>query len=84
MKKNDNKKAIYCNPRYGPVFGNTSWFELMIKNECGYNNHSFIKNDGQNVYECHPKYRSSLFVGTYKPDEKNNFKVSDYEVFTYE
>ena len=42
-----------------------------------------INNNGTNGYECHPEYKSSLFVNTAGPDEENRFRVLDYEVYTY-
>ena len=42
---------------------------------------SFIQNDGKGGYECHPEYKSSLFVNTAGPNEKNCFSVLDYEVY---
>ena len=43
---------------------------------------SYIKNDGQHGYNCHPQHKSTLFVQTAGPNEENKFTVSDYEVFT--
>ena len=42
---------------------------------------SFIDNDGNHKYDCHPEYKKSLFVNTAGPDETNVFSVLDYEVF---
>ena len=85
MKKEDSQYAIECNPYYGPIFGNTSWissyFDLHIGVNCNREYSCFIDNNGTNAYECHPEYRSSLFVGTDGPDERNYFTVLDYEVF---
>ena len=80
MKKNDGKEAICCNPGYGPIFG--SGRDIGIYDKC--NERGGWTNNGAGSYECHPKYRSSLFVGTGGANESNSFKVSDYEVFTYE
>ena len=43
----------------------------------------FIYNDGTHAYECHPEYKFSLFVNTARPNEKKQFSVLDYEVYTY-
>ncbi len=50
-----------------------------------HNNLSYylISNDGTHGYECHPEYKSSLFVNTAGPDEENYFSVLDYEVYTH-
>ena len=40
-----------------------------------------IDNNGTRGYECHPQYKSSLFVNTAGPDERNIFSALDYEVF---
>ena len=81
MNKKDGQYVIECNPGYGPTFGNGNYRDIGINNKC--NERGGWTNHGAGSYECHPKYRKSLFVGTAKPDESNSFKVSDYEVFTY-
>ena len=82
MKKKDNNEAIYCNPSYGPVFGYGC--DIGIENNCnrdkgGWTNYGFSNSS----YECNSPLKSSLFVNTAGPNEQNDFKVSDYEVFTY-
>ena len=42
----------------------------------------WINNNSTKGYECHPKYKSSLYVNTATPDERNYFSVLDYEVYT--
>ena len=79
MKKKDNNRAIRCIPSYGPVFG--SGRDIGINNNC--NHEGGWTNFGYGSYECDSSYRKSLFVNTAGPDERNDFKVSDYEVFTY-
>ncbi len=76
MKREECHSAIYCFPDYGPSFGNDI---CMIF----FDNLSYfsIHDDGTNTYECHPEYKSSLFVNTAGPDEENKFSVLDYEVF---
>ena len=78
MKRKESRYAIICNSRNGPIFG----ADILM---CTYNNLSlcFIYNDGTHSYECHPEYKSSLFVNTAGPDEENNFSVLDYEVYTH-
>ena len=81
MKKKDSNIAIYCGTGYGPIFG--SGHDIWIYNNCndngGYTNFGY----GNGSYECNSDLTSSLFVNTAGPDQTNYFKVSDYEVFTY-
>ena len=82
MKKKDNNRAILCYPQYGPLFG--SGGDIGIGDNCnnekgGWTNYG----DSDGSYECNNPLKRSLFVSTAEPDEKNDFKVSDYEVFTY-
>ena len=81
LKKKDSNRAIYCNPSYGPVFG--SGTDIGIEDNC--NDKGGWTNFGcsSSSYECNNSYRRSLFVNTAGPDKTNYFKVSDYEVFTY-
>ena len=82
MKKKDSNKAIRCNPSYGPRFG--YGFDIYIDDNCNRDNGgstNFGYSDGS--YECSSDLKSSLFVNTAGPDQRNYFKVSDYEVFTY-
>ena len=79
MKKKDNNKAIRCIPSYGPKFG--SGCDIGIYDNC--NDKGGWTNFGNNSYECNSPLKKSLFVNTAGPDETNCFKVSDYEVFTY-
>ena len=79
VKRKVSKCAIKCDPNHGPVFGTNV---LFIKN-CVKENECFIYNDGMKGYECHSKYKSSLFVNSNKPNEKNYFSVLDYEVYTH-
>ena len=76
MKRNESKYAIICNPEYGPLFG-IDIFMPIISNFriCS------IHNNGTHGYECHPEYKSSLFVNTAGPDEINKFSLLDYEVY---
>ena len=80
MKRKESKYAIYCNYSNGPLFGNR---DIYISENCNLGNHSSIYNDGTGQYECHPEYRSSLFVNTAGPDSTNYFSVLDYEVYTH-
>ena len=80
MKRKGNNNTILCNPSFGPTFGNGR--DIFICDKCHSCNNSYIKNDGQNGYDCHPQHQNALLVATTGPNETNNFTVSDYEVFT--
>ena len=85
MKRKESKYAIDCDPSCGPDFydGRGRGPDIYISGNCNNNNYSYINNDGTRGYDCHPEYKMSLFVHTNDPDKQNNFKVSDYEVFTH-
>ncbi len=85
MKRENSKSAINCNPDYGPLFCGNGWgSDICIRNNCNKEDSCYIYNDGTNGYECHPKYKCSLFVNTAGPDEENKFTVLDYEVYTHD
>ena len=81
MKKEESKETIRCNPFYGPIFCGNDDYNICILDNCNIVN--IIRNDGYQGYECHPQYKSSLFVNTAGPDEENRFSVLDYEVYTH-
>ena len=78
MKREESDCAIMCDSDHGPLFG---FFDICLDYQIREENKLFIHNDGPNSYECHPEYKSSLFVNTAGPDEENKFSVLDYEVF---
>ena len=80
MKRKESSNGIHCYPSYGPTFGNG--YDIYICDNCHSCNNSYIKNDGQHGYDCHPQHQNALFVQTAGPNETNKFTVSDYEVFT--
>ena len=80
MKREESEYAIGCHPDHGPIFG---FFDICLDYQINKENKLFIHNDGTNEYECHPEYKSSLFVNTAGPDEKNKFSLLDYEVYTH-
>ena len=80
MKKKDSTDAIGCRPDYGPIFGYVV-YDIGICDNC--NKQRGWTYYGVGSYECSSPLKSSLFVNTAGPDETNYFKVSDYEVFTY-
>ena len=82
MKKKESDCAIFCNPRYGPLFGN-DYPDIAIANKCTNENSCWIGPPSYLQYESHPKYKSSLYVNTSGPDNKNSFSVLDYEVYTH-
>ena len=78
MKRKESDYAIKCIPNCGPLFG----FDIYIENYCNRRNSCCIDNDGTRGYECHPEYKSSLFVNSAGTDEGNKFFVLDYEVYS--
>ena len=81
MKRKEGTHAIDCDSYYGPLFHNKGACDLCIDDNCHNENKNYICNDGTHGYECHPEYKSSLFVNTAGPEDENNFYVLDYEVF---
>ena len=81
MKRKESRYAIECFPYCGPIFGIIVYNDLSIGDHCNGENSCYIHNDDEGGYECHPEYKSSLFVNTAGPDEENNFSVLDYEVY---
>ena len=82
MKKKDSNRAIFCKLDRGPIFG--YGYDIWIDDNCnrdkgGWTNIGY----SDSSYECKNSLKKSLFVNTAGPDETNYFKVSDYEVFTY-
>ena len=81
MKKKESKTAIRCLPNYGPVFGNNKG-DIFIVDNCTKESSCWINPPSDFQYECHPQYKSSLYVNTSDPDHINRFSVLDYEVYT--
>ena len=81
MKRKESEYAIYSYSYRGPIFGDVYDGNIYITQDCNKKNSCWIVNNNRRVYECHPEYRSSLFVNTAGPDEKNYFSVLDYEVY---
>ena len=77
MKREESEYAIKCDS--GPSFGNS---DIYIGDHCNNEDSCKIHNFGKRGYECHPEYKSSLFVNTAGPDEGNRLSVVDYEVYT--
>ena len=85
MKRKESKWAIGCYSEYGPVFSTCALNrddDIIIVDKCNEEDSCFIKNDGNSGYECHQDHKSSLFVNTAGPNERNYFSVLDYEVYT--
>ena len=80
MKRKESKCAIYCAFYSTIAFG---YDDIRINDHCDCVDSCYINNDGKGGYECHPEYKSSLFVNTAGPDEENRFSILDYEVYTY-
>ncbi len=82
MKKETSREAIECLPNYGPRFGNNT-SDIVIANKCTREDSCHIAEPSDMQYECHPEYKSSLYVNTNGPDYVNRFSVLDYEVYTH-
>ena len=82
MKRKESEYAIRCDSDYGPIFGSYDG-NIHITQDCNKKNCCYVVNDGIREYECHPEYRSSLFVNTAGPDEENRFSILDYEVYSH-
>ena len=83
MKKKGSKKTIDCLPNCGPLFGN-EYSDICIGDKCNEENSCWITHSSHFQYECHPKYKSSLYVNTNGPDYINYFSVLDYEVYSFD
>ncbi len=82
IKREESDCAIYCDSGSSPIFCGDEWSsDILIGDICNTENSCSIRNDGRRGYECHPVYKCSLFVNSAEPDEKNKFRVLDYEVF---
>ncbi len=82
MKRKESEYAIACCPTFGPIFCDDRDGDIFIIDKCNEENNCFIHNNGTNAYECHSEHKSSLFVNTAGPNERNHFSVLDYEVYT--
>ena len=83
MKKQESKEAIGCLSNYGPSFGN-SYGDIYIADDCRKENSCYIISPSYFQYDCHPQYKSSLYVNTAGPDNANYFSVLDYEVYSFD
>ena len=81
-KRKGSKYAIECDTHDGPRFGNGSNNDIFIDLHYYKENGCSIQNDGRRGYVCDSEYKSSLFVNTAGPDEENEFRVLDYEVYS--
>ena len=82
MKKEGSKEAICCLSNWGPIFGN-NFGDIQIVDKCNSKDNCWIEKPSNFQYECHPKYKSSLYVNTAGSDNCNCFSVLDYEVYTH-
>ena len=78
MKREEIEDAIDCDLERGPQFGKNT---ICIDDNCNNEDSCMIGSSINFQYECHPEYKSSLFVNTGGHYEKNYFTVLDYEVF---
>ena len=77
MKREESWHAIKCNSNSGPIFG-----DIHIDDKCNEEDNCWNGEPFYFQYECHPEYKSSLYVNTNRPDNDNYFSVLDYEVYT--
>ncbi len=82
MKKKEIKTVNANYSFFGPTFDISE--KLLLINEKCDDEVNYINNNGNKGYECHPEYKSSLFVNTNEPEKENIFAVLDYEVFAHE
>ena len=78
MKRKESKYAIECDNNCGPIFGD---YDIYIGDHYRKEDKCRINNDDTHAYECHPKYKKSLYVNSAGTDETNKFSVLYYEVF---
>ena len=73
-KRKGNIWTNDCDPKYGPLFGNNAP-DICISDNCNEENSCWITKLSTMQYECHPKYKSSLYKIN-KTDKLNSFLVS--------
>ena len=83
MKRKESDCAIQCWNYYGPVFGNKSSCDIGLLKNFSREGNCSVNNNGTYAYECHPQYKSSLFVTKHDYRSKNCFSLLDYEVYTH-
>ena len=76
----DRYRTIECYPGNGPIFG--SGHDIGICDNCNKNGGWTCYGNSDSSYECNNSLKQSLFVNTAGPNEKNDFSVLDYEVFS--
>ena len=80
-KKKTSKHAFFHDEDFGPIFGEK---EIVISDKCNEENSCEININEDSAYECHPEYKSSLFVFTNGPNKPNKFSVYKMEVYEVE
>ena len=79
LKRKEERYAIECNSYNGPNFG---CGDIYIRDECDKKDNCSINNNDTSTYECHSKYKSSLYLDTNKSISFTYFEMLDYEVFS--
>ena len=82
LKRKKSNVSISTGPYCGLIFGSYWDSDICVVNNI--RKKTCIWNDGTHGYECHPQYKSSLYVNTAGPDEKNYFELLDYEIYSVE
>ena len=73
MKRKDSREAIYCDFCWGPYFLDIAMESGGVSLNEEMKSDYYIHNNGKGSYECHPEYKSSLYVNTGGPEETNFF-----------
>ena len=81
MKRKESKFAIDCEQELGPAFGDRNDIDIAILSKDGAY-FGLIGSNGTHGYECHPEYKSSLYVGnTDGPDGAHVCLLVECEVY---
>ena len=81
FKRKESRYSIFCQENCGPIFGSSRTSDISIADNCNKPYSCVIYNTGEETYECHSKYGSSLYVNSNSSTGKNFFTVLDYEVY---
>ena len=79
----ENTGTINYDPKYGPQFGNNTP-DICIADNCTKENSCWITKLSNMQYECHPKYKSSLYMKFNKTNKLNSFLVSYNKEYTHQ
>ena len=85
MKRKKIENDFELGNVFGPILFNYAYAhsDICITEKYRKKNICIIDNKGCCRYDCHPQYKSSLFVNTAGPVEDNYCTILDYEVYTH-